>query len=65
MHPPTASPTPTEGSLPEYLPEEDEDFSPTPNDPRSAVATTGAAIKDAASTMFSAAASLLTKSFYW
>ena len=52
--------------LPDYLPEDEDDGECTPeDDPRSAVATTGVALKEAATSLFSAAASLLQQSFYW
>ena len=52
-------------ALPDYLPEDDDDECKPENDPKSAVAPTGAAFKEAASSLFSAAASLLQQSFYW
>jgi len=61
-----SDPPPSESEtepLPDYLPEEDDDCQPT-DDPNSAVSTTGA-IKEAASSLFSAAASYISSSFYW
>ena len=57
----------SDSELPEYLPEDEDDSGEcTPDqDPSTALAPAGVAFKDAASSLFSAAASLLQQSFYW